>query len=275
MTVIVLIATMLTAQSSPERESVETAEAREAIELARVEVATYGFYLGEARETKFQLGPEPILRWTNHLRRRFYGDVFIWTYNGRPEAVATITNSYGGYHAIETETHSLSLSKFTATRGDQPMWHPMSAGIELASVPDAPAVADAATRRLLQMRGIVRQFSAVSSPGPQQLQLRLLSQPVYRYASTVPDVIDGAMFVFANGTDPEIFLLLEARRTSEITSWQFAIARFNSHVALRVDYDEQSVWAVPRLRGGVLKNRDSTYFAFQRRIPDTSEKKND
>lgn len=271
MTALVLISMMLIGQPSPEPEAVELAEAREAMKLAREEVATYSFYLGETPDVKLQLQPEPILRWTNHLRRRFYGDVFVWTHEGRPEAIATITNSYGGYHAMETEEHSLSLSKFTATRDQQPMWHPASSGIELKRVPNAAVVADVPARRLLQMRGMARQFSAVSSPGPKQLQLRMLSQPVYRYSSTAPEVVDGAMFVFANGTDPEIFLMLEARRSTEITSWQYAIARFNSHVALRMDYDNKSVWAVPRLRGGVLKNPDSTYFAFQRRITDVAE----
>ncbi|HUG68954.1 MAG TPA: hypothetical protein VMM76_14490, partial [Pirellulaceae bacterium] len=269
MTTLLLVAVMLTGQPVPpsaEPESVEAAEAREAIELAQEEVAKYALYQGEDREVKLQLRQEPILRWTNHLRRRFYGDVFIWTHHGRPEAVATITNSYGEYHAMETEVHSLSLAKFTATREDQPMWNPSRAGIELSRVPDAPAVAEVPAQRLQQMRGIARQFSADSSSSPQQLQLRLLPHPVYRYESTVPDLIDGAMFVFANGTDPEIFLLLEARPAGATTRWQYALARFNSHVAFQVFYNRQQVWTVPSLRGGEMKDLNSTYFAFQRRI---------
>jgi hypothetical protein len=269
MTTLLLVAVMLTGQPAPpsaEPESVEAAEAREAIELAQEEVAKYALYQGEDTEVKLQLRQEPILRWTNHLRRRFYGDVFIWTHHGRPEAVATITNSYGEYHAMETEAHSLSLAKFTATREDQPMWNPSRAGIELSLVPDAPAVADVPAQRLQQMRGIARQFSAISSPGRQQLRLRFLPQPIYRYPSMSPEVTDGAMFVFANGTDPEIFLLLESRPAGAATRWQYALARFNSHVALQVFYNRQEVWTVPSLRGGEMKDLNSTYFAFQRRI---------
>jgi hypothetical protein len=278
MTTLLLVAVTLTGQPSPpaaELESADATEAREAIELAREEVAKYVFYLSDDREATLQLRQEPILRWTNHLRRRFYGDVFIWTHKGRPEAVATITNSYGGYHAMETEAHSLSLGKFTATREDQPIWHPASAGLQLARVPEAPEVADSSTHRLQQMRGIARQFSAISSPGPQPLQLRLLPQPVYRYASTDPHVSDGAMFVFANGTDPDVFLLVEAREVRAKTIWHYAIARFNSHVALQVSCNDRVVWTAPRLRGGILKKPDSTYFAFQHRFPETSGQESD
>jgi hypothetical protein len=270
MKTLILIAAMLTGQSllqAADLDLVETDEAREAIELAREEVAKYTLYLDNDRNAKLRLRPEPILRWTNHLRRRFYSDVFIWTHDGRPEAVATITNCYHGeYHAMETEAHSLSLTKFTATREDLPMWNPTDAGIELVRVPDAPAVANTPAQRLQQMRRIARQFSAISLRGPESFQLRLLSQPVYRYASTDPEVTDGAMFAFVKGTDPDIFLLIEARRTAEKTAWQYALARFNSHVSLRVSYNDRDVWTVPRLPGKSLKNPKSSYFAFQKRL---------
>ena len=36
---------------------------------------------------------------------------------------------------------------------------------------------------------------------------------------------DGALFTFANGTDPQGLLQLEARKTGEAYKWQYAFAR--------------------------------------------------
>lgn len=252
---------------------VETAESKEAIELARREVARYRLHLGGDPQAALTLQPEPILRWTNHLRRRFYGDVFIWTYHGRPEAVATITNVYGNRHAIETEAHSLSLTSLAATREGQPLWHPALAGIQLRPVLDAPEVAANSSGRLQQMRGMARQFSAFASPMSKRQQLRMLSRPVYRYASTDPLVVDGAMFAFTNGTDPDVFLLIEARRISERHEWQFAVARFNAHTELQVSYNGREVWTAARLDQDAIRNPESCYFAVQRRFPASGDER--
>jgi hypothetical protein len=37
----------------------------------------------------------------------------------------------------------------------------------------------------------------------------MLNQPVFRYNSQNPDLLDGAMFAFVEGTDPEACLLHE------------------------------------------------------------------
>ena len=59
--------------------------------------------------------------------------------------------------------------------------------------------------------------------------MRLLAQPIYRYENTKGDLIDGGLFVFVLGTDPEAFLLIEARRPqSGAPEWR-----------LRRDPDEQ------------------------------------
>lgn len=271
MTGLLFLAAMLTGQPSGPA-TLELAEAGEAIELAREEVSKYGFHVGEANVAQLKLRNEPIMRWTNHLSRRFYGDVFVWTHNGRPEAVATITNCYGRSHSIETEAHSLSLAGFTATRDGQPMWNPVRAGVKLTPFGNASEVADSPARRLQQMRSLARQFSAVLSPGPQEVQLRLLPQPVYRYASTNAEVIDGALFAFTKGTDPELFLMIEARPTGATSAWQYALARFNGHVAFRVSYDQQIAWTAQPLVGNVTKNPTSSYFTFHRRIHDPEKR---
>ena len=56
----------------------------------------------------------------------------------------------------------------------------------------------------------------------------MLTQPIYRYVSTDPDVLDGGLFAFVQGTDPDIILMIEALRTPKAAEWQFASARMNS-----------------------------------------------
>jgi hypothetical protein len=62
---------------------------------------------------------------------------------------------------------------------------------------------------------------AISLDGVDQ-ELRLLSQPLYRYESTLPEVVDGALFTFVTGTDPELMLVIEARRAFPGGAWERA-----------------------------------------------------
>ena len=81
-------------------------------------------------------------------------------------------------------------------------------------------------------------------------ELRLLPRPLYRYQlKDVPDaegmVVDGAVFAFVMGTDPESLLLIEAVREREATKWQSAFARRTSG-ELEGRHREQVVWKAPR-----------------------------
>ena len=73
--------------------------------------------------------------------------------------------------------------------------------------------ADSAAARLRQMRALAQEFTGrqTNREGVDR-DMRLLAQPIYRYENTKGDLIDGGLFVFVLGTDPEVFLLIEARR---------------------------------------------------------------
>jgi len=70
-------------------------------------------------------------------------------------------------------------------------------------------------------------------------QLRLLPRPLYRYKSS--EVLDGAIFVFVEGTDPELVFLLEARKHNDETKWHFASGRLN-HLRLQLHYRGHKAW---------------------------------
>ena len=158
------------------------------------------------------------------------------------------------------ELQSLSLTNLVAKRDKSVLWKCDQPGITLRDVPDAPATAETAPRRLRQMRAMADDFSAVlmdyrqNAKGERQT-LRLLTKPLYRYSSPGAHVTDGAMFAFVLGTDAEVLLLLEARETKGASRWQYALARLNSD-ELVASFKEQEVWRVGR---ATYEERDKPY----------------
>jgi hypothetical protein len=71
-------------------------------------------------------------------------------------------------------------------------------------------------------------------------ELRLMSRPLYEY-SAVQEVLDGAIFAFVMGTDPELFLLIEARTINSTTAWYWAFARF-THIGITARHGNQTVF---------------------------------
>ena len=65
------------------------------------------------------------------------------------------------------------------------------------------------------------------------------------------------------GTDPEVILMLEARRSDGMLQWQYALARLNS-IHLRVSYRGNEVWSVPTiLFREVYNHSDQPYTNFR------------
>jgi uncharacterized Zn finger protein len=95
------------------------------------------------------------------------------------------------------------------------------------------------------MRETAEQFQADKTDRQgDKRTLRMLTQPLYRYEVARDDVLEGALFAFVEGTDPEVLLLIEARANGEKREWQYALCRLNS-VHLQAQYKERSVWDVP------------------------------
>lgn len=96
------------------------------------------------------------------------------------------------------------------------------------------------------MRRLARRFSGSFTPWPRDglEQLRLLSQPIYRYADEESGVLDGAVFALAQANDPEVLLVLEAARSASGGDfvWVYSLARM-SVVTLKVRCDESEVWS--------------------------------
>ena len=88
--------------------------------------------------------------------------------------------------------------------------------------------------------------------------LRLLTQPVYRFENADPG---GALFAFVEGTDPEVFLLLETRNGDKGPAWHYALARMNS-VEFHVTQHGREVWFVPIIPWQQARNPREPYTLF-------------
>jgi hypothetical protein len=143
---------------------------------------------------------------------------------------------------------------------------PQEPGIRLEPVPDAPEPARNATLRLAQMRDLARRFTSQVDRENTRWEMRLLPQPIYRYelADENAPVVDGAIFAFVwtAGTDPELLLVIEARRTDQQTQWYYAPARFtNREVWLK--YRDKEVWRADAASVGIFDGVTSKpYGAF-------------
>jgi hypothetical protein len=107
------------------------------------------------------------------------------------------------------------------------------------------------------MRALAREFSATTrDASDNRYTLRLLPQPLYRYESTDPEVLDGALFAFVTsaGTDPEALFVIEARKPEGGATpvWHRALGRFTDR-ELSVHYKGNEVFSAPLIRGNPLQ----------------------
>lgn len=245
----------------------DAAEAEAFQTYAKQSAEQYDIRVGRGGERQLALCDHSVLRWTNPVGgRRAHGEVFLWTDRGRPAAVLSLYRLTEGDVVLEDhEFCSLALGGLSARRSGRPAWSPDQSGIELKPFPEAPALQDSPRLRLTQMRRLAGQLRADKTTRQDITRdLRLLSNPVYRYESDDPNVLDGALFVFVEGTDPEVFLLIEARvGDNDDRKWIYGLGRMNS-VRLRVLQGAHVLWEAPALPMTEVHDRpDKPYTALR------------
>jgi hypothetical protein len=245
-------------------ESSEKQNIEAALSISREAAGKYDFEIRDAVRPP-TLREQPILRWSNPERGQIYGNVFLWTQQGRPVVVGSLFKWFSPFTHMSHEFHSLSEAEFQGVYDGQTVWRCPAVGITFAAIPDAPAVGSTAAARLTQMRQMARQFSARTTDREGlQIELRLLTQPVYRYELTpgAGDPSDGALFAFVQGTDPELWLLLEARPSEKRDAWQFALARMNS-IAVDVECNSMKIWHRDALPSKEIYGHQAAYTSFR------------
>jgi hypothetical protein len=236
-------------------------------EFARQEAASYSIR-PEGSDRPLAFRPDPVLTYTNPVMGHIYGEVFIWTADGRPETVAAFYRFYTHDPHRGDEFHSLSLGRLTAEREGDVVWTPSKRGLDLKPIPGAPAPADSAPGRLRQMRALAQEFtSRQTNRAGVDRDMRLLSQPLYRYENTKGDLIDGSLFVFVQGTDPEIFMVIEARKKRDGNSeWKFGATRMHG-INLRLYHHAKLIWNAPEIPWAQITDSREPYWGFRVEMP--------
>src|SRR5581483_4099946 len=88
-------------------------------------------------------------------------------------------------------------------------------------------------------------FSATEFYQEKHYTLRPLPHPAHRYAVPSEGIVDGALFLFANGTNPEVMVFIEAQggRPAD-ANWRYAVARL-SRAESTVPLDQKEFWTQP------------------------------
>ncbi len=221
---------------------------QEQLAFFKQQAAELSLYDGPDAIKALPLHPQPVLRYTNAERDigSLDGATFLWLDGSRP--VAAVSYSIRRLrNEVYRECASLSESRLVCRKGEAALWSPKTGGLLAQPLAGAPAPAAEKVRRLTQMRGLARRFSAncYHRQTDQKTELRLLPQPLYRFADEKGETTDGGLFAFVVSNDPELFLLLEAMHgTGEGEGyWRFSLGRMSSQEIV-VRLDDREIWSV-------------------------------
>lgn len=200
---------------------------------------------------RFQRVKEPIFRHATPARGNDIGAVYLWVdAEQRPMVVADIfawSINNNPKRQVVHECHSLAPEPLDVLIDHRRMWKPQQPGLNWKPLPDAPTPAAMKAQRFRQARELVQKFTAnsIDATGG-RWELRVLPQPVYQFETTTEqDRQTGALFAVCQGTDPELWLQLETRRTKDGEGWFYACASFTDY-ALQLRHDNIEVWSCPK-----------------------------
>lgn len=210
------------------------------------QAAKYEFFLDESHQQKLDFVAKPVMRWTAEGNS---GAVWVWTREGRAEVVGCLGAYVNQFAKLEGfhEFHSLTLKPLQKVEiGTVRTWESTKPGVQPKPLEDAEEPAATDRLRLIQMRNLARDFTGHLKADKQTHVLRLTPAPLFRYQSTSPEVLDGALFSYLqdNGTDPELLLMLEARKTSDGMRWHYAPVRFTWR-EVWLTREDKELWRAP------------------------------
>ena len=205
---------------------------------------------------------KPLLRFNDNVSGVVDAVLFAWVKDGRPEASASFWFRKDGQKTHEFV--SLSRTKVEAKRGNAVIWSPAGPGLTFKPIPKAPVHSDRKSIRLTQMRQMARRFTAAARVSSREFNLRLLPQPMMRYTPKAPQIVDGAIFNFAKGTNPEVLLVIEATvDDSGKKQFEYSPVRMTSRNCWLL-LDDARVWSAPFDSG---RNNRGTYRNVVSRDP--------
>jgi hypothetical protein len=243
-----------------------------ALKLTRAAAAEYEIVIGKD-EKPLELQRKPVLQWSNPEEGEVHGNIFVWTRETRPLVVGSLFKWFTAGGQMWHEFHSLAEEPLGAKFHSKQVWKTSGAGLEFVDVPKAAAPVANETQRLVQLKQLAKEFSGAGryKKVPGDLELRLLPQPIHQYSAPKQDIVIGGLFAFVRGTDPDIFLLIEARgKDAARARWQFAVTRMHSAAKLWLRYQDKNVWeSEPPPWGDIFDRHEHPYTTFTfKEVPD-------
>jgi hypothetical protein len=204
----------------------------------------------------------PLLHYSNPAGETLDATIWAWGRRGRPAALASISQEKtdAGIEKWSCEMVSLADKPVLLTARPGWVWAPAASGIDWQPVADAPPPGETPVLRSRQMRDLSRRFTAmgIRNDGKDVTELRLMDRPLSRFNDPEHGLVDGAIYSFANGTNPEVLLIVECRKESDGNSaWYHGLARMGAdRVAVRLG--ETVVWERPQIKRWI---RSEPYFS--------------
>jgi hypothetical protein len=228
--------------SADDEAAIESRKRWQSLYEQRAEELAVSF--AESSQRTVRLHPHALLTYSNPVRGvQGHGSVFLWTENGRPMLIAAYWSiaepAQPGTRRLSREWHSLVPDKVDVKISAKETWTSTEPGIEWQSVKHADEPSKSRALRLTQLRGIMNRARAEIATG--ESELRLMPQPIYRYPEGA-GVLDGAIFAFVMGTDPELLAVVEARAGRDAgVDWFLGFVQF-TNAAVRATFDEVEVY---------------------------------
>lgn len=215
---------------------------------------------GDEREVD-RLG-EPIFTFSEPTRETGHlGTVWVWGTKGRPVALLSQNKAYGqpvwGFELV-------ALSEgVSVVMHDGWKWSPESA-LKMTPFVNSPPPAASDGRRLSQMKNLVEQFTITERYQEQSIELRLLPRSVYRYEDKESGLIDGALFCFAHGTNPEVFAVIECRKESSSPVWSYGFLPL-AGAGVTAKLEDKTVWSKEPTRESRAQAMYSTWLETEQK----------
>ena len=194
-----------------------------------------------------RLVPHPVFRYSDEQRFIPDATLWVWTVDGRPAALQKVegNNQGGSQWTICFASLSEDLVKVTWPVGRE--FQAQKPGVRFKPIPNAESPSDNPRSRTRQMKALKDRFGGRLGPGANQgggAATRFMAKPIFEYDEPDSTLPQGAIFgMSATGTNPDLLLLIEARRDGEgKLRWEYAWARMTAE-PLVVRLDKAEVWS--------------------------------
>lgn len=214
----------------------DESQSKRRLQLMEQEIAQFAVSTSQVESPKaLRFAAKPLLRYSDPTRglteANVLMDATVWRLGeeGRPIALVTleIYRSSATEGILSFEFLSLSQDRFGMQhqRESHITWDASESALSLTPLPDAPVPAANASARLLQMRQFSKRFAVREKLlNGANVECRLLTQPIDRYQAPDKNIVDGAIFTFANGTNLEIGLVFEG----DTSQWSYGLVRLSA-----------------------------------------------